>query len=71
MSAQWEYTVEVLGGALRGARPEDLAELLNLAAADGWEPHNVFLRSSNGSQLMVILRRPVQTRSRERRWSWP
>jgi hypothetical protein len=71
VSAEWEYTVEVLGGALRGARPEDITELLNLAAEDGWEPHNIFLRSSNGNQLMVILRRPVQTHSRERRWSWP
>ncbi len=71
MSAQWEYTVEVLGGALRGARPEELTEFLNLAAAEGWEPHNIFLRSSNGSQLMVILRRAAQTRSRERKRGWP
>lgn len=71
MAAQWEYAVETLGGALRGARPEELAELLNHAAGDGWEPLHVLLRTSNSSQLMVVLRRKVQSRSRERTRSWP
>ena len=71
MTAQWEYTVETLGGALRGARSEELSELLNYAAEDGWEPVEVFLRSANGNQLMIVLRRPTQSPARKRTGSWP
>ncbi len=71
MSAQWEYTVEVLGGTLKGVRPEELADLLNLAAEEEWEPVDILLRSSTGNQLMVILRRSLQSRSRQRKRRWP
>jgi len=71
VSAQWEYTVEVLGGTLKGVRPEELADLLNLAAEEEWEPVDILLRSSTGNQLMVILRRSLQSRSRQRKRRWP
>ena len=71
MSAQWEYTVEVLGGTLKGVRPEELADLLNLAAEEEWEPVDILLRSSNGNQLMIVLRRPIKSRSRKRKRGWP
>lgn len=71
MSAQWEYTVEVLGGSLKAVRPEELAELLNLAAEEDWEPVDILLRSSNANQLMVVLRRSLQSRSQQRKRRWP
>jgi len=71
VSAQWEYTVEVLGGSLKAVRPEELAELLNLAAEEDWEPVDILLRSSNANQLMVVLRRSLQSRSQQRKRRWP
>jgi hypothetical protein len=71
VKVQWEYTVETLGGTLKGARPEELAELLNLAAEENWEPVEIFPRSSNSNQLMIVLRRPLPSRSRERKRGWP
>jgi hypothetical protein len=71
VNAQWEYTVEVLGGSLRATRPEELADLLNQAAEENWEPMQILPRSSNGNQLMVVLRRSSQSRSRERKRVWP
>ena len=71
MSAQWEYTVETLGGTLKGVRPEELADLLNLAAEEDWEPVDMLLRSSNSNQLMIILRRSLESRSRKRKRRWP
>lgn len=71
MSAQWEYTVETLGGTLKGVRPEELADLLNMAAEEDWEPVDMLLRSSNSNQLMIILRRSLQSRSRKQKRGWP
>jgi hypothetical protein len=71
VSAQWEYIVEELGGSLRGTRPEELADLLNQAAEEDWEPMEILHRSSNSNQLMVVFRRPSQSRSRERKRVWP
>jgi len=71
VSAQWEYTVEVLGGTLKGVRPEELADLLNLAAEEDWEPVDILLRSSNGNQIMVVLRRSLQSHSQQRKRRWP
>jgi 3'-phosphoadenosine 5'-phosphosulfate sulfotransferase len=71
VGAQWEYTVESLGGALRGVRPEELADLLNQAAEESWEPVDMMLRSSNSNQIMIVLRRPTQTRARRRKRRWP
>lgn len=70
MSAQWEYTVETLGGTLKGVRPEELADLLNLAAEENWEPVDMLLRSSNSNQLIIVLRRSLQSRSRRRKREW-
>lgn len=71
MTTVWEYGVEVLGGVLRGARPEDLEALLNEAAQEGWEPVSILRRSSNSSQLLIVLRRQVRGRSQERSRTWP
>jgi len=71
VSAQWEYIVETLGGTLKGARPEELADLLNQAAEENWEPVEIVPRSSNSNQLMIVLRRSIKSRSRERKRGWP
>jgi hypothetical protein len=71
VSAQWEYTVETLGGTLKGVRPEELADLLNIAAEEDWEPVDLLLRSSNSNQLMIILRRSLQSRTHQRKRGWP
>ncbi len=71
MSVEWEYSVETLGGGLRGARPEDLEALLNEAAEEGWEFVNALQRVASGSQLLIILRRKVEDRPRDRSRTWP
>lgn len=68
-AAAWEYRVEKIGGGIRSAKPEALAELLNQAAAEGWEPLQVTPASST-YQLLVIFRRAV-TRETRRRATWP
>ena len=70
MKQQWEYQVEQFGSALRGARPEEVDSFLNGAAAEGWELSQV-APMSNGSKIMVILRRKLEERSRRRKHTWP
>lgn len=68
-TAPWEYRVEKLGSTMRSPKPELLAEILNQAATEGWEPlHLTPVFSAN--QLFVVLRRPTTHRSR-RRATWP
>jgi hypothetical protein len=49
------YRVEVLGGGLRGARPEELESLLNDLAGEGWELHSIS-HQSNSNRVWVVLR---------------
>jgi hypothetical protein len=67
--AAWEYRVNSIGGILKGANPEQLTEVLNRAAADGWElTHMVPQENSNG--LWLVLRRPSTQRTRrEAAWT--
>ena len=52
-----------IGGVLKGAKPEQLTEVLNRAAADGWElTHMVPQENSNG--LWLVLRRQTTARTR-------
>ena len=71
MSGQWEYRVETIGGSLRGAKPQDLEALLNEAALGDWEPTIAMPQGSNSNKYLVILRREVSERSRDRSRSWP
>ena len=71
MAAEWEYSVEALGGALRGVRPQEIEALLNEAANDGWEPVNVFQRGASSNQILIVLRRKVTGRTRDRSGTWP
>lgn len=68
MPPNWEYRVEVIGGAMMSAKPEDLEALLNEAAEDGWvfwaiAPQN------NTARLWVILRRNIRESRDETRRS--
>jgi hypothetical protein len=67
----WEYRVELLGTALRGARPADLEQLLNNGAEQGWEPVDL-MSQSNSSKVWVVLRRRSGAAPRPRRRAgWP
>jgi hypothetical protein len=65
-----EYRVEILGGALRGAKPEEFEALLNRVAEDNWTLCKLSYKP-NSNQLWVILQRDVGgERPRPRRQSW-
>jgi hypothetical protein len=66
----WEYRVHTIGGVLRQPKPEQLTEVLNEAAAEGWElTHMVGQENSNA--LWLVLRRASTPRTRrEASWSW-
>ena len=65
-----EYHVEVLGGSMRGAKPEALESLLNQAARDDWVLGALSYKP-NSNQLWVILQRGGESETpRPRRKSW-
>jgi hypothetical protein len=66
----WEYQVEQFGSALKGAKAEEIEQLLNEAAQEGWELSHT-APMANGTKLFVIIRRKVEERSRRRPTSWP
>jgi hypothetical protein len=68
---EFEYRVEEIGGALRGAKADDLEAMLNELTMEGWEPVTVTARGSSSNQLLVVLRRQVGRGSRDRSSTWP
>ena len=65
-----EYRVEILGGALRGAKPEELEALLNEVAEDNWLLSRLSYKP-NTNQMWVILQREGEgqnLRPRPRSW---
>ena len=65
-----EYRVEILGGALRGAKPKDLEALLNQMGEQDWVFCDLSFKP-NSNQLWVILQREEKgDASRSRRQSW-
>lgn len=65
-----EYRVEVIGSALRGAKPEELEALLTKAAQEGWELAEMSYKP-NTSQLWVVLqRREEGEKQHKRSRSW-
>ena len=68
MSPKREYRVQVIGGSMVGAKPEELEVILNEAAEDDWE----FLAASpqnNSARLWVILHRDLRESRKEKRRS--
>jgi lipocalin len=68
-AAAWEYSVQSVGGILRQPKPEQLTEMLNQAAREGWELTNM-VPQENSNALWLVLRRPSTSRTR-REASWP
>jgi hypothetical protein len=65
-----EYRVEILGGALKGARPEELEALLNKVGEQDWTLCKLSYKP-NTNQLWVVLQRDEKgegARSRRRSW---
>jgi hypothetical protein len=67
-SAAWEYTVQPAGGALKRAKPDELTEMLNQAASEGWELMQI-MPQENINTVLLVLRRPTAPRKR-REASW-
>jgi hypothetical protein len=53
---------------LKRAKPEELTEMLNQAASEGWELQQV-VPQENINTVLVVLRRPSMQRTR-RETSW-
>jgi lipocalin len=68
-AAAWEYRVQSVGGILRQPKPEQLSEMLNQAALEGWELTHM-VPQENSNALWLVLRRPSTSRTR-RETSWP
>lgn len=68
-AAAWEYSVQSVGGILRQPKPEQLSEMLNQAAQEGWELTQM-VPQENSNALWLVLRRPSTARTR-RESSWP
>jgi hypothetical protein len=68
-AAAWEYSVQSVGGILRQPKPEQLSEMLNQAAQEGWELTHM-VPQENSNALWLVLRRPSTARTR-RESSWP
>jgi hypothetical protein len=67
---EWEYRVEELGTTLKGVKAGELEALLNEASVEGWEPSTMTMRG-NSSRLLIVLRRPLRKRVRDRSRTWP
>ena len=65
---EWIHQVFTVGSALKGLKDEELAQILDRMAADGWEIINVTFPP--GSRPKVIARRQL-TESERRQKSWP
>ena len=65
MAEKQVFRVEVVGGGLRGARPEELESLLNDLAAQGWELHSLS-HQPNSNKLWVVLRAASSERKKKR-----
>jgi hypothetical protein len=70
MNPRWEYHAREFGSALRRAKPEEVESFLNESATDGWELSQM-AATSNGSKIMVVLRRKSGEQSRKRKRTWP
>ncbi len=53
MAGNLVYRVEVLGGGLRGAKPDEFEYLLNEYAGQGWRLHS-FCHQPNSNRMWVV-----------------
>lgn len=63
---KWEYHVDVLGGALRGVKAEELETHLNQVGEEGWVLVCVH-QPQNSNRLWVTVKRPLTAVAKRRR----
>ena len=70
-AATWEYAVYAAGGGFKRAKPEELTQVLNQAASEGWELMQV-VPQENANRVLLVLRRPSTPRARRQStWGGP
>ena len=70
-ASPWEYAVYAAGGGMKRAKPEELTEILNQAASEGWELMQV-VPQENHNQVYLVLRRQSTPRTRRQAaWGGP
>jgi hypothetical protein len=65
---QWIHQVFTVGSALRGIKDDELAQILNRMAEDGWDIINVTI--PYGGRPKIIARRLLSGAERRQK-SWP
>jgi len=63
---KWEYRVETIGSALRGAKDEEAEAILNEWGEDGWEVISAH-PPTNSSKVRVVAKRPLTSAAQRRR----
>jgi len=65
---RWEYRVQTLGSAWRGAKDQDIEATLNAWSEEGWGVISVTPLPSG--KVTLVARRPLKMHSRRQR-TWP
>ncbi len=63
---QWEYRVETIGSALRGAKDEGIEATMNEWGEDGWEVISA-RPPTNSSKMTIVAKRPLTSATRRQR----
>jgi hypothetical protein len=72
MADELAYRVEMLGGGLKGVKPEQLEALLNEVADEGWWLHSLSHQPNSNRMWVILTRRGASAASGARRkkgWS--
>ncbi len=64
---QWEYRIETIGSALRGAKDEEIEAALNELGEAGWDVISAHPPTTNSSKVRVVAKRPLTTATRRQR----
>ncbi len=62
-TTQWEYRVLTVGGAISGAKDEQIEAVLNEWGLEGWEATQVYTPSQS-NKVTIVAKRMVTARSR-------
>jgi len=70
-AAAWEYAVHPAGGGLKRAKPDELTEMLNQAALEGWELMQIMPQEGVNTLLLVLRRASTPRTRRHAAWGGP
>jgi hypothetical protein len=70
VAPKWEYHVEVLGSFWDAPGPDEVQQFLTESAEEGWELVEL-APVQNRNKMMLILRRPVDSRRPRMSRGWP